>query len=518
VSGRGRGDADGWLVALVALAARLTVVAWAAGRFPAVADGAYYHKLASRLAEGAGYTWPWPDGVVTYAAHYPVGYPAALSLLYRLTGPSVVAAGVLNALVGALGAWAVHELTRLALVSPRGAASGQRSPGALAAGACFALDPALVLYTPALMTEGVTAALLAATALLAALTADARGRRAWVLLAATGAMLGVCTLVRPQCLLVAPLFGLIAGGARLALPHRGGDVRGPPGWLARSPAFRRLTGAAAVTLCALAVCMPWTLRNCARMGRCALVSVNGGWNLLIGAAPNATGHWSPVEVPPGCKTVFDEAGKDACFAAAAGRMIAASPGRWLALVPSKLSATFDFCGAAPWYLHEANPAAFTERDKLAADALETGLHRLMLVAALLSFGLRAPLAARAFPADPAGPPDPLDPPCPAGAQTEAPALAWSRRILGGAGAILALTPARSVGFAAYLALAALALLQSRRPLGPPAMPWLAAASLLSTALVHAAFFGAGRYSMPVFPFVAACAGTLLTGQHRRGDT
>ncbi|MCU0687939.1 MAG: hypothetical protein MUF34_37790 [Polyangiaceae bacterium] len=61
------------LVAVVVIAAlaRFGVVAWARGRFPPLGDGVYYHTLALRLAEGLGYTWRWPDGAVTYAAHGP---------------------------------------------------------------------------------------------------------------------------------------------------------------------------------------------------------------------------------------------------------------------------------------------------------------------------------------------------------------------------------------------------------------------------------------------------------------
>ena len=108
---------------------------------------------------------------------------------------------------------------------------------------------------------------------------------------------------------------------------------------------------------ALAVCAPWTIRNCARMGACGL-SFNAGWNLLIGVSENATGAWAPVDVPAACRTVWDEAEKDACFGRAARRMIAERPGRFAALVPRKLAATFDYAGAPGFYLHASNPQAF----------------------------------------------------------------------------------------------------------------------------------------------------------------
>ena len=95
------------------------VVAWASGRVSRPSeDGHYYDVLARRLASGDGYTWLWPDGAVTYAAHYPVGYPALLALRVSRSGrvcraprwrstPSVRAAA---AAPGApTGSWAPRE-------------------------------------------------------------------------------------------------------------------------------------------------------------------------------------------------------------------------------------------------------------------------------------------------------------------------------------------------------------------------------------------------------------------------
>jgi len=134
----------------VALAVRALVLVWAGARFPPAADGFYYHTIAARIAAGLGSTWQWPDGAVTYAAHYPVGYPALLAIAYALVGPSHVVAGSVNALLGSMAAVAVRRLV-LQAATPR---------SALAAGLAIALHPGLVMYTPAVMTEGVTAALL----------------------------------------------------------------------------------------------------------------------------------------------------------------------------------------------------------------------------------------------------------------------------------------------------------------------------------------------------------------------
>src|SRR5215469_11029560 len=132
---------DALAALVVGLAARLAAVHWAGDRFPAVEDGHYYFTLAARLATGRGYTWLWPDGAVTYAAHYPVGYPALLAGAFGFLGTSVGVAMVVNAVVGSAAAWGAH-----AMVDGPGVPRWRP----LAAGLAVALHPALVAYTPAL--------------------------------------------------------------------------------------------------------------------------------------------------------------------------------------------------------------------------------------------------------------------------------------------------------------------------------------------------------------------------------
>ena len=421
-------------VAAVSLAARLGVVLWAAGRIPPAADGTYYDTLARRLAAGHGYTWLWPDGAVTYAAHYPVGYPALLALGYAAFGAKPVVAMLLNAALGALASVATWSLVARAS-SPR---------LALLAGVVSALHPALLPYTAAIMTEGVTASLLV---IAAALTDEARASSSPVRwLALTGLVMGIATLVRPQALALAPVFGAVA--------------------LIRRPKLA-LVGAAAVTAIALVVCAPWTARNCVRMERCALVSVNGGWNLAIGAQTKS-GAWQEIAVPEACREVFQEAAKDSCFGREATRTIVAAPGAWLARVPAKLRATFDYFGAAPWYLHTANPTAFPWGAKVALGTVETLASRLLLAAALVTLYRGGTRVRKAV-------------------------------VLLGL-ASCALVP----GTVAYLALAVAIALVGWPALqtGPTLMP-VTAVVVLSTAATHAVFFGAGRYGLVVVPFVTA---------------
>ncbi|HVW29006.1 MAG TPA: glycosyltransferase family 39 protein [Polyangiaceae bacterium] len=448
---------DAFIAAGVALAARAAVVAWASSRFPPAEDGRFYDVVARRIAHGLGYTWLWPDGAVTYAAHYPVGYPALLGGAYAIFGERPVVAMALNAVLGAGAAFAVHRVA---------ATSATRTGAALAALA-VALHPGLVAYTPALMTEGTTAALLAIAAWLVVRARDGTRRTRFATLAALAVALGAATLVRPQSLLLAPFYGFVA--------LRGATSR------------RRVLAAAAVTAGAMLTCLPWTLRNCSRMHSCALVSVNAGWNLFIGAAPGATGSWVPIEklgVPSECRTVWDEAAKDACFLRAGARAIRQAPLHWLSLAPKKLADTFDYAGAAGFYLHSSNPDAFGEASKIALGTVETIWQRLVVLAGLVAL-VRA-----------AGPRE------------------QARRILGFASSGWLVV--RSAWVAHIGVIGAAGLLGSRLVDRPAAA--IAASTVFATALTHAAFFGAGRYSLVCFPALAALAGTALTRKEQVGDT
>lgn len=434
---------DGVVVAGVGLAARLAMVAWAAGIIPPAADGIYYDKLATRIASGQGYTWLWPDGAVTYAAHYPVGYPALIALGYVLFGVKPVVAFLLNSLLGTTAGVAAWSLVRRAS-SPR---------LALGAGLVVALHPALVAYTPALMTEGVTTALVIVGAALAARSATETRPGRWLVL--TGLCMGIATLVRPQSLLLAPLF---AGIALMKTPRRA------------------VIAASLVAVVTVAVCAPWTIRNCRKMDHCALVSVNGGWNLAIGTQ-TTSGGWQEIAVPDACREVFQEAAKDECFGREAKKVIAADPGSWLARMPAKLRMTFDYFGAAPWYLHTANADRFPYRAKVALGAIETLVSRLLLAAALVTV-LRLPK----------------------GRSSIALRVRQAACVVGLGACVFV------PGTVAYLALAvAIVALGWHELAQAPFIVPTTAAVIFATAIVHAVFFGAGRYGIVVAPFVAALA-------------
>ncbi|MGC4092079.1 MAG: glycosyltransferase family 39 protein [Polyangiaceae bacterium] len=411
------------------LAARLLVVAWANGRFPPADDGSFYQVVAERIARGQGYTWAWPDGAVTYAAHYPVGYPALIGLGYALFGSAPLVAMLINCALGTLGVWACYRLCE---------GTGQRGP-TLLGGVLAALHPSLVFYTPALMTEGVTAALLAC---LGWLSVRARGRSVtWLF--ALGVLGGLLGLVRPQALILAPVFGAISAAA---------------GWAAR------LRRAVVVSALSVLACLPWTLRNCQRLDHCAFVSANGGWNLFIGSAAKATGRWVAIDelgVPDECKHEFGEAGEDRCFGRAGVENVRRAPGHFIGLIPAKLSATFDWSGAPGHYLNASNGAAFGPSQKLALGISEALVTRALVLCGILGLGL-------------ARGPRPL-----------------GRRV---AALLSAVWLFRPEAWLAHLLMLLLAFRFGRALWERP--NWLLGASaVLATAVTHAIFFGAGRYGL-----------------------
>jgi 4-amino-4-deoxy-L-arabinose transferase-like glycosyltransferase len=432
-----------WLFGL-ALLLRLLVATLGASRFPPADDGSFYHLVATRIAQGSGYTWAWPDGAVTHAAHYPVGYPTLLGAAYALLGSTPLVAMLVNALAGALLVMGIH---RMALHV------ATRSRARLAA-LLLALHPTLILYTLALMTEALAASLLVLLSAYALWLSRQRRALGWRLLLAGGGALLV--LVRPQLL---PMLAVV-GAVSIWLP---------PEAPFRRAVLTRVRGAAEVLLLTVLLCLPWTLRNCKKMDGCVFVSANGGWNLLIGTLPEGKGSFAPIAeatVPTECREVFGEAGKDRCFGRAGMRRIAEQPLGWLALAPQKLGQLFDHGSVAAPYLSASNPKLVEGRGKLAVAAIETLYSRLLLLGACLSLlrGCRGRLAR--------------------GAAVVA--------------AGFALTP---WGYLAQLGILIRLLAARPTPRREP-LAFIAVALLLLLMATHVVFFGAARYALVWLPWLA----------------
>jgi 4-amino-4-deoxy-L-arabinose transferase-like glycosyltransferase len=444
----GRDALFGALLFVLALAPRLYVaLAWTG---EPVWDGHYYDFGARRIAEGLGYSddltingalvWhPW--------CHYPVGYSAFLAVFYRLFGAGHAVAAVANALVGACLAVATWALARRALSPLR----------ARAAGLLVALHPGLILYAALVMSEPL-AALLTILAFLAAVSLPPRRG-----LPAGALLLGVAAIVRPQALLCAPALALVF-------------PRGRP----------RIAAAAVACALALVPVVPWTVRNCRVMDRCAFVSTNAGWNLAIGAFPRATGRFETLRSSDGCREVTGQVQQDRCWFDYGVAQIRARPWHWLSLVPAKLGFTFDHESFAVEYLHEARPEAWPEDVRARGRDVTTLAHRLLLAGAALG--------CIAFPA--------------LGRRRKT-AAQGALLVVAGALVALAFTADTPVFWPLALFVAIVPWLPvPGRPPWPPEL--LLPVALLATTLVtHAVFFGEDRYHVVVTPVLALLAAAAL---------
>ena len=400
-------------------------------------DGFYYDIGAQSISEGLGYVGK--NGKAW--CHYPVGYSGLLGAVYALVGSAAPLVGkVLGAMVGA-------TLAALVFLLARRATSGGRAIGA---GLAVAFHPGLVAYAAIHMTEVVSALSIVAAALVAG---PRRGR-----VAGAGLVLGLATLVRPQSILLAPLVGIFTG----------------------APSLRRLLRAGAVaTAIAVAVVIPWTLRNCLVMDGCAFVSTNGGWNLAIGAFPRATGRFETLRAGDGCHIVTGQVQQDRCWMRLGASWIAEDPGRWLALAPKKLAFTFDHESFPIGYLAESEPDAWPEARRAAGRGILSWSHRLLLVLATLAL----------FPRPRRSQPATLLAPLAVGL------YAW----------YAAWTPPHPFWPLALL-FCAVAFVR-RRSLAPEI---LYAAWLVATLVaVHAVFFGEDRYHLVATPLLCLVAATLF---------
>lgn len=333
-------------VTALGLLLRLFVaIAWT--REP-VWDGHYYHFGATRIAAGLGYS----EDVVVHGvsvwkpwSHYPVGYSAFLAALYKIFGSGLLVAPVANAIVGAGLVAAVHRLARYHLSINR----------ARVAAAIAALHPGLIIYTAVLMTEQLAGALVTTAAL-----ACVSFRLKWRGVVVAAILLGLATLVRPSCIIAAPLISLL-------YPR---------------PIWDAVKRGAVATLVAFVITMPWTLRICRVMDGCAFVSTNGGWNLAIGALTE-DGRFRTLRARDGCPVVTGQVQQDRCWGRIGKEIIAKDPLHWISLVPKKLSQTYDHESFAVEYLHEADPDGWPEERRVAGRELLTAMHQLLIVAAAL---------------------------------------------------------------------------------------------------------------------------------------
>jgi 4-amino-4-deoxy-L-arabinose transferase-like glycosyltransferase len=301
-----RGPPPGLLLGLivaVALVARLVFVAVTPPVliFP---DGREYAAVARSLLEGHGF------GAQTLR---PPGYPAFIALVWALTGRSLVALRIVEAVLGAL---------TVALIGQFGMGWFGRRAGLLAA-ALAALHPVLAFLPATQYSENliVLVCVLGYGALLGATRDPRAGLGRWAL---GGMLFGLAALIRPNVVLLVP--GLLAG-ATWSLAHRG----------------RATVRPVLLALVALALTIaPWIVYEHQREGHWFFIATGGGRSLWLGSNDRTTGHAGSIVVPDSALAAElmklpDEVVRDRRLASLAFQWMRADPARAVRMYGIRLS-------------------------------------------------------------------------------------------------------------------------------------------------------------------------------------
>ena len=223
---------------------------------PLTHDEREYLALAAGIAEGRGLVYTEPaEGTAAQFGRAP-GYPAFLALIGAGSRTAQGTPAVVKMAQAIAGALTVYLIALSAI-----RAAGQTA-GVVAAWMAAAYPP-LVWISAYVLSESLYAALAIATALLLQSSID--GSRVWRAYGA-GALCGVAILVRPAMLFFLPLAIV---------------------WLLWRRAPRL---AVALTIGALMVVTPWSVRNYRTYGRFVLVASEGGVTFWTGNHPLARGE------------------------------------------------------------------------------------------------------------------------------------------------------------------------------------------------------------------------------------
>jgi 4-amino-4-deoxy-L-arabinose transferase-like glycosyltransferase len=446
----------GWAFVAVGIGLR---AAWVFAVDPElIKDSSWYFSHAVDFADGRGYQ---EAGLPT--AYWPVGYPALLGGLFRLLGPDLMAARLLNVALAAATLACIRVVGRRVTGSPL---------AANLAVLLFAVYPTDIAYSSLVVTEPLFNALM-----MAGVACFLAIRQPVARPAAAGLCFGLAALTRAHGLLLPALVGigalLLAGGS-----------------------WKRSAALIAATYLALtAAIAPWCIRNLIALDAFVPVSTNGGLNLHIGNNPHATGSYrydELVKEPLRAARIerwrggAGEVELDRFASALARRYILENPGDTIALWPAKLVALFGGEGsAAAW--NRWVPPSQVGRVRAIEHAGRRVYPALWLLALL---GLAASVLGRRV----------------SHLRLRAPLLA---------GAVAIGLP--GLGWWAVPVAALLGWLAVRD--GPPPrllLPWLAPAVIVGFTLVQVVYFGEGRYHHVMMPWVAILAGSFAALAVGRG--
>ncbi len=226
-------------------------------------DSHAYYALSKALYEEGSFGGPTFRDSSDWSPGAPLLYAASF---YATGGAREGTARIVEALLGVAAIVVVFLLGRRIACRPAG----------LAAAFGVAVYPPFIHSTGELMSEPVAVFTLPA-AVLAFLWASERERlRSWLL---PGLLFGLTALVRPEYLVVAGAFAVLAA-------IRVGRERGwRPG----------LTGTALLVAAMLVPIVPWTVRNTVVLHRVVPISTGGGKALYVGTFLPADGEYQRVK-------------------------------------------------------------------------------------------------------------------------------------------------------------------------------------------------------------------------------
>lgn len=306
------------LVGLLALAVRVLVVLSEPIRL--ANDSADYQRLAVSIATGHGFgTSHFAPGGGPTALRPPL-FPLVVGAVYKVVGTHLVAARLVEAVLGAIGVVLLVVLTWLLW----GRAVG------LTTGVLAAVFPPQVMATTSLMSEAVALPLEAA-ALLAAVYYRRTGRMRWAV--GSGAALGLLVLDRTSLAVLVVPVGL------LLFRHR--------------PSWRRLAPLGALLLAATAVVTPWLVRDRVVLHHWVPVTTQSGYvlsgtyNATSAADPRHPAAWRPANLDPATSAVIrhhphaDEVQLDGLLQSAATRYLTSHPGYFGTVVVQNSLRLFD---------------------------------------------------------------------------------------------------------------------------------------------------------------------------------
>lgn len=317
-------------ILLASVALRLIVAIYLGDSVPPAKDETSYSVLATRLADGFGYSFPEPWYPFAMAeeptAHWSFLYTAFVAAIYAITGPHPIVVRLASAVVGGvLLPWMVYRLSRRSL-------PGRRRVALIAAG-CAAVYAYFVLFAAQLMTETffITCVLWSLERALALDRFLVSREGDWLeLIAGLGISLGLATLFRQSIMpwIVVLFLWLLwranrAGRTKAVLPSLAG-----------------------VSLIVLLMLLPFTVRNYRAYGDFLLLNSNAGYALYSAQHPLHGTSFEAFEAAPLPSDLFgiaqNEAQWDRALMVRGIQFILDEPLRYMRLSASRVADFFMF--------------------------------------------------------------------------------------------------------------------------------------------------------------------------------